>query len=164
MELLSDGRIKIENNPISTNFLRHKFTFHTSGYIHSTQKNGERFKDGIRGIPFSDIETSNLILLLAPKEISLLEKYKAKKNGHNFIIPLADEQQSFTLNFEVFRKSCLNNLPNVPKEIEQGPFSMQWDFLRFGLRFYIQKIEGKPTWPKSSLVLKRIMKRDNELR
>ena len=154
-----DNKLRIEiKNPISSNFIRHKFTFHKSGYIHSTRKNSERYKDGIRGIQFKDIHTSNLVLLLAPKKIELLEKYKQKKDGHNFIIELEQEQPPFTFNIEVFRKSSLNNLPTIPTEIQQGPHSYHWTDLEFGLRFYIQKVIGTELWPESTMIIQRIEK------
>jgi|GEM_PF-5550394 len=75
-----DGKSKIDiNKPVNSNFLRHKFTFHKSGYIHSTDKNGKRFKDGIKGLAFNEIETSNLILMFAPKSIESLENTSIKK-------------------------------------------------------------------------------------
>jgi len=151
------GVLKIDiQNPISSNFLRHNFTFHKSGYIHSTKKNSERYKDGVKGIPFNKIQASNLILLLAPKKVSLLEKYIPRKDGHNFILELKENQQPFTLNFEVFRVSQLGNLPKTPMDIENGPHTYHWVDLKFGLRFYLQSVKGTELWPESTLVLKRI--------
>jgi len=154
-----DGRLRIDmKNPVSSDFVRHKFTFHKSGYIHSTKKTGERYKDGVRGIQFQDIKTSNLILILAPRKIELLEKYTAKNDGHNFIVPIEKEQSPFTFNIEVFKKSSLNKLPDIPIEILQGPFTYHWEDLDYGLRFYFQKVNGTVEWPKSTLILKRIVK------
>jgi len=157
--MTEDNQLKIDiKNPVSTNFIRHKFTFHKSGYIHSTKKNSDRYKDGVTGIPFNEIENSNLVLLLAPKNITQLEKYKSKKDGHNFIFELNDGQTPFSLNIEVFRKSKINNLPTIPIEIQHGPYSYHWADMEFGLRFYIQNVIGISEWPHSTLVLKRIVK------
>ena len=156
---LQDGRIKIDiTNSVDTQFIRNKFTFHPSGTLHSSDKYWKRFKDGLKGISFNDIEFSNLILLLAPKEISSLKKYSTKKDGFNLAIELKEHQIPFTLNFEVFRKSKRQNLKNIPVKIIQGPHTIEWPNFDFGLRFYIQEITGKSDWPSSSLVLKRIGK------
>jgi len=155
--MTEENQLKIDiKHPVATEFIRHKFSFHQSGYVHYTNKKGGRYKDGVKGIPFNDIESSNLILLLAPKNIPQLEKYKAKKDGHNFIIPLSMDQSPFSLNFEVFRKSKIQNLPTIPIDIHQGLYTYCWNDLEFGLRFYIQNIIGPLEWPESSLVLKRV--------
>ena len=157
--LTEENELKIDiENPVSSDFIRHKFTFHKSGYIHSTKKNRDRYKDGVKGISFNKIETSNLILLLAPRKIELLKKYKSKKDGHNFIIPIEEKQTPFSFNFEVFKKSSLNNLPTIPTEILQGPHTYHWDDLEYGLRFYFQKIIGANKWPESTLIIKIILK------
>ncbi|UJH69074.1 hypothetical protein [Allomuricauda sp. SCSIO 65647] len=143
-------------NPVTTEFMRHKFSFHKSGYIHSTNKKGNRYKDGIKGIPFNKIESSSLILLLAPKNISKLEKYRPKKDGHDFIFPISKEQSPFSMNFEVFRKSKIRNLPKIPDDIHLGLCTYEWEDMKFGLRFYIQNIKGALEWPESTLVLKRV--------
>ncbi len=157
--LTEENELKIDiKNPVSSAFIRHKFTFHKSGYIHSTNKHSDRYKDGVKGIPFNEIETSNLILLLAPQKIELLEKYKPKKDGHNFIVPIDEKQSPFSFNFEVFKKSSLNNLPTIPTKILQGPHTYHWNDLEYGLRFYFQKIIGTEIWPESTLILKRVLK------
>ena len=156
---LKDGRIKIDiTNLVNTQFIRNKFTFHPSGILHSSDKYGKRFKDGLKGISFNDIDISNLILLLAPKKISSLKKYSTKKDGFNLAIELEEHQNPFTLNFEVFRKSKRQNLKNIPVKIIQGPHTIEWPNFDLGLRFYTQEIIGKAVWPSSSLVLKRIGK------
>lgn len=155
----NDGRLRIDiNNPISSDFIRHKFTFHKSGYIHSTSKTGKRFKDGVKGVQFKDIETSSLILILAPQKIESLEKYLPQKNGHNIIVPINEEQAPFAFNFEVCKKSSINNLSRIPAEIIQGPHIYHWGDLEYGLRFYFQNIIGATKWPESTLILKQILK------
>jgi len=127
-----ENRLNIDiENPVSSNFIRHKFTFHKSGFIHSTKKDGKRYKDGVKGISFSEITSSKLILVLAPKKMELLEKYKTKKDGHNFIIPIEEKQTPFSFNLEVFKTSYLNNLPTIPTEILQGPRTYHWHDLEY---------------------------------
>ena len=53
-------------------FELHKISFHPSGYIHLTNKKGERFRDGTKGPPFENMSSPYMLCLLAPPELSLL--------------------------------------------------------------------------------------------
>lgn len=53
-------------------FELHKISFHPSGYIHLTNKNGERFRDGTKGPAFEDMNSPYLLCLLAPPELNRL--------------------------------------------------------------------------------------------
>ncbi len=158
LKKLPDGRLKIDmKNLKETEFIRNKFTFHPSGVLHSSDKDKNRFKDGLKGIAFNDISDSNLVLILAPKQVNALLKSEPPKKGHTLIIELIDQINPFTLNFEVFRKSKRNVLKQIPVDIINGPHTIEWPDLEFGLRFYIQSVGGNPLWPEVSMVLKRIV-------
>lgn len=157
LKTLEDGRIKIEAIPIATDFIRHKFSFHPSGILHSTARDGTRLKDGYKGIPFDQIEKSNLVLLLYPRKITNMPLAKQKKYGHTLTIRLNQNLEPFTLNFEVFRKTKKEELYLVPRDKYNGPFLIEWKDLNFGLRFYLQHVEGPVMYPDSTIVMKRIL-------
>ena len=50
-----------------TGFNENHISFHESGYIHSTDSDGKRYRDAIIGIPFSKIESYLFILVIVPK-------------------------------------------------------------------------------------------------
>lgn len=53
-------------------FELHKITFHPSGVIHLTNKNGGRFRDGTRGPAFDDMTSPYTLCILAPPELPRL--------------------------------------------------------------------------------------------
>lgn len=68
-------------NPNVYDFEPHKISFHPSGYIHITDKRGNRFKDGTRGPSFEEMEDHYLFCILAPCEIENLPPFDGKERG-----------------------------------------------------------------------------------
>jgi len=137
-------------------FVKNKLSFHESGFIHSTDKNGKRLKDGVKGIPFSKIDTSLLILIIGPKKIETLIEIDEPNKNRDLLIELP-EVNPFTINIEVYRKSEANKLDiNHANNIFGGYILFSQQNKEFGLRIYAQKVEGVPVWPPFTLTLTRI--------
>jgi hypothetical protein len=69
--------IKLDfENPNVPNFEPHKISFHPSGYIHLTNKSGERLRDGIIGPKFEEMENLHLLCVLAPSLLSEMPIFK----------------------------------------------------------------------------------------
>jgi len=141
---------------ICTDFERNKISFHKSGYIHSTDNKGIRFRDGIVGIPFDYIEKSLLVLVLGPPEIESLIEFQKINNETDIIIKLPSDIKPFTVNFEIFRKTKQAEL-DIPSNniILDGYFMVEYDEKTFGLRVYLQDVLGEAIWPPFNLILTR---------
>jgi hypothetical protein len=64
------------NNSNIPGFELHKISFHPSGYIHLTNKNGERYREGTRGPTFEEMDSLYLLCIIAPcklEEMPLFE-------------------------------------------------------------------------------------------
>jgi hypothetical protein len=152
-----NGTTKIEFDNINEHdFKRNKLSIHQSGYIHSTDKNGKRLKDNIVGIPFSQIESSKLILILLPKKIDTLLKLEKIDHSRDVCISIT-LGNPFSINFEIFKISEIENLSTIHENnILQGYVEIIIDEKDYGLRIYLQSINGPRIWPKFSVALTRI--------
>lgn len=131
-------------------FHKNKLSFHESGFIHITDKHGNRLKDNVIGIPFSEIETSLHILFFAPKKIDTLVVLE-KINNQDIIIELPDDIKPFTLHFDVFRKSKIDSLNCDNPNLLFNDFKIKtYENKEFGLRLYLQKVLGDAQWPPVS--------------
>lgn len=69
--------MKIDFNNISTpEFELHKISFHPSGYIHLTNKYGERYREGTRGPTFEQMESPYLLCIIAPSRLDEMPVFK----------------------------------------------------------------------------------------
>lgn len=167
----SSQKLKIPNIPLQerkdgmidfgdfedTDFKRNKLSFHQSGYIHSTDENGNRFKDGVVGIPFNSIEKSLLILVLGPKKIDKLVEIETTNMKTDILIELSTDITPFTVNFEIYRKTKISELDFlVPNLISGGFIFTEYDSKEFGVRLYLQRVLGNAVWPSFNLILTRI--------
>ncbi len=142
---------------VDTDFKRNKLSFHQSGFIHSTDENGKRFKDGVVGKPFTSIEKSLLILALGPKKIDTLIEIETTNLKTDILIELISDIKPFTVNFEVYRKTKMSELDiSIPNLISGGFLLTEYDSKEFGLRLYLQRVLGDAIWPKFNLVLTKI--------
>lgn len=66
-------------------FELHKITFHRSGCIHLTDRNGQRFRDGTKGPSFDEMTSPYELCLLAPPE---LHRLPAAGDGNGMIANL----------------------------------------------------------------------------
>ena len=76
----TSGRMRIDfKNYDEPSFEMQKLTIHQSGFIHITNKKGERLRDGIRGPAFSDMELPYDICVIVPCNPELLPVYSTDK-------------------------------------------------------------------------------------
>lgn len=75
-------------------FELHKISFHPSGYMHLTNRHGERYKDGTRGSAFEEMYSPYLLCVLAPCELEHLP-VGAKEKGMVVDLVLPDEVGPF---------------------------------------------------------------------
>jgi hypothetical protein len=80
-------------------FTAHKISFHKSGYIHSTDKKGERVSElnGRRGCPFEEIADCTTLLSIYPM---IPENYR-KHNSLTKVVQLVDVQKFGFVPFQV---------------------------------------------------------------
>ena len=152
----NDGLIDFRDF-VDTDFRRNKLSIHQSGYIHSTDENGKRFKDGVVGIPFTSIEKSLLILVLGPQKIETLVEIETTNLKTDILVELPKDLTPFTINFEIYRKTKISELDfAIPNLISGGFILTEYDSKEFGVRFYLQKVLGDAIWPPFNLILTRI--------
>lgn len=151
------GMTKLEfDNFDEHDFQRNKLSLHESGYIHSTDKNGKRLKDNVTGFPFAEIDTCKLVLILAPKKIDTLPILE-KTDPLRDIVVLLTLGNPFVINFEIFKKTEVENLPTDHEDnIIGGYIEITIDDKDYGLRLYFQSIKGKGQWPDFTATLTRI--------
>jgi hypothetical protein len=157
LEKREDNKINF-NDFVETNFKRNKLSFHQSGYIHSTDSKGNRFQDGVIGIPFDKIDKSLLIMILVPKKIdTLIEIEKINQKKIDVLINLPSDIKPFTLNFEIIRKSKISELDiSITNLICPDLLITEYYDKKFGLRLYLKKAIGNAEWPPFNLIFKRI--------
>lgn len=71
---------------VPTDFEANKHTFHPSGYIHTTNKRGERYESGIKSIPFEKIADSHLLTLIVPKNPTAYPQISERELGKNDVV------------------------------------------------------------------------------
>jgi len=95
----------------------HKVTFHRSGYIHLTDKERRRYRDGVRGPAFGDIALPYDLCLLVPCKPQMLPMHEGQR-GLVFEIGLHDEIGPFWV--------CLTLIDALsPLPATQGPLIRQ---------------------------------------
>src|SRR3989344_144299 len=111
----STMRQKIKYEDIkSTGFEVKKHTFHPSGYTHSTDRFGKRYKDGLKTIPFKKIETYQQLMVILPKNYKLSPIIDPIKLGQYDILidPKTFNEAPFQI--DVFIVHGKNNHPPMP--------------------------------------------------
>ena len=144
-----------------TDFVENKISFHESGYIHSTDKHGYRYKDNVVGIPFRDIISYMFILVLAPKNPEELIEIHKLDNTRDIHIKLPDTIYPFMVHFAILKKDS-SSLPLIPvnQNILSGLIHCDYDDKKYGLLIALTKVLNKTgkdriDWPPFTLVLKR---------
>lgn len=156
LENRNDGKIDFSDY-VETDFKRNKISFHKSGYIHSTDKLGNRLRDGIIGFSFNEIEISKLVLICAPKKIEYLNTTEKIRESTDIIIHLPKEIKPFTIHFDVYRNTRDKELDISNPNLLFGGFIMvTFPDQEYGLRIYAQKVLGRAIWPPFNIILTRI--------
>jgi hypothetical protein len=77
------------NNSNTPGFELHKISFHPSGYIHLTNKQGERYRDGTKGPAFEDMEPLYLFCIIVPCKLDEMPVFEKDKKCMlvNLVLP-----------------------------------------------------------------------------
>ena len=77
------------NNPNIPSFELHKISFHPSGYIHLTNKRGERYRDGTRGPTFEEMDDLYLFCIIVPSKLDEMPIFEEDKTCMllNLVVP-----------------------------------------------------------------------------
>lgn len=144
-----------------TNFEENKISFHESGYIHSTDKYGHRYKDKVVGIPFREVDSFMFILVLAPRNPKELIEIHTIDDTRDILIKLPDTIHPFMVHFAIIKKGS-SLLPLIPKNqnILSGLIHCYYDDKEHGLLIALTKVINKTgkdriDWPPFTLILKR---------
>ena len=144
-------------------FDANKISFHESGYVHTTDKSGKRYRDGVRGIQFSNIDKYLHILALAPKRPSDMVKLAKVDLLRDLKIDLKDNIQPFVLHFAVHRKSVqLSGIyPGEIDLLDGKIIKVDFDDKEYGLFIGMTRVLKGPNvekveWPPFTLIFKRI--------
>jgi hypothetical protein len=84
-----NGMIELDFiNFVEPSFDLRKISFHPTGYIHSTDAKGKRFRDGLRGPAFSDMTLPHEICAMCPSHPTTLPTFdQAGGNTLRIVIP-----------------------------------------------------------------------------
>ncbi len=77
------------NNSNTPGFELHKISFHPSGYINLTNKEGERYRDGTRGPTFEEMDPLYLLCIIVPSKLDEMPVFKNDKKCMlvNLVLP-----------------------------------------------------------------------------
>ena len=144
-----------------TDFEENKISFHESGYIHSTDKYGHRYKDGVVGIPFRDISSYMFILVLATKNPEELVEIHTVDNARDIHIKLPDTIHPFMVQFAILKKGS-SSLPLIPanQNILGSLIHCDYNDKEYDLLIALTEVLNKTgkdriDWPPFTLILKR---------
>ena len=144
------------SNPCIREFELNKISFHPSGYIHLTDRNGRRFRDGVRRTEFARADLPHSLASFVPCDPRTLPPASAKP-GLNLVINLQDGTRPFYLSFSLCRES--NVQPAVKGAYIPHPVFCFFPDLEFGVGMTMwpvgSKDEEMPTWPPFPFFLLR---------
>ncbi len=78
-------------------FELHKISFHPSGYIHLTNKNGQRYKEGTQGPAFNNMSLPYLFCILCPCKLDFLPVFEGDNKSMVVELILPDDVGPFYL-------------------------------------------------------------------
>ena len=145
---------------IPTDFPENKISFHESGFIASTDKNGGRDRDGIKGIKFDQIENFQVILIIAPPDPTQLLKFSKSDTERDIVLNLSDSIEPFSLQFFIYKKNSTKK-PHIPNQMdvfgrliccEYG--DKDYGLMLAGIKVSTAGNVQRITWPPFALVLK----------
>jgi len=147
---------------IPTGFSENKISFHESGYIHSTDRNGQRYRDGVVGIPFREIKSCHFVLAVAPRNPTEMPELEVMDERRDIKIDLPEDVAPFVVQFAIARKS-INQMPDIPQEqmFMKGYIRWSHENKEFDLLIAMTKVlksndSDVIMWPPFPLVLKNL--------
>lgn len=86
----NDTELKLDfNNSNTPKFELHKISFHPSGYIHLTNKQNKRYRDGTRGPTFEEMDSLYLFCIIVPSSLDEMPIFENDKKCMlvNLVLP-----------------------------------------------------------------------------
>lgn len=160
LEKLNNGmKINIENS-ITRDFDVQKITFHRSGYIHVSNKERERLRDGIRGPSFEKIEPPYPLCVIAPSVLTEMPIFKTDKKSAVVNLQIPEKVTPFyiTISFHSEDEKPDKDLINRISAKLVLPMKSGYK-LSFVLRTVGLGPKGEiPPWPKAPFFLMKMGK------
>jgi hypothetical protein len=143
-----------------TDFQHNKITFHPSGYVHSTDQTGRRLKDGIRGLPFSEIDDHYGILVVVPRHPSELPATTQSKKAKDVVLEVPSGIRPFILFLALYRAAHPPVLP-PPKPPLEAYLLVTEPYLEYGVIVsahfsHLHGPYGALQWPPFTFWLARV--------
>lgn len=84
-------------NQKAQEFELHKISFHPSGFIHLSNKNGERYRNGTRGPTFEEMDSIYLLCIIAPCKLEKMPVFKKDRKCMLVNLVLRDNITPFVM-------------------------------------------------------------------
>jgi len=140
-----------------SSFNLHKLSFHPSGFVHSTDRDRQRRKSGVRGPSFEDMVLPYDCAVFVPCDPSRLPEHSAGK-GFKAVVALPAAVRPFYITFSIISAS-------EPPAAVQGPYiphplNFVFPGKRFGVALTMWPVQSRdetfiPTWPPFPFFLLR---------
>jgi hypothetical protein len=155
----ASGRIQLDFKKfISPPFSLHKISYHPSGFIHLTNTEGKRYRDGVRGPAFSEMKLPYDFCIIAPCDPGLLPGH-ARERGFVVRIALTDDIAPFYVTLTIIDAGA-------PPPPAQGPLIVQpvnviFPACALGIALTMWPVKGAteeavPVWPPFPFFLYRL--------
>ena len=157
LENSKDGLSIDLNNYSEPNFEPHKISFHPSGYIHITNKKGERYKDGTKGPAFDEMDTLYLFGLIAPTKLDGMPIFKSDPKCMLVDLVLPNDVPPFVMSLAIAKEhpGAAENDGTLITNRFVLPLNAGRYFV-FLLRAVVPKSQGEDIrWPSFPLFLMR---------
>ncbi len=135
----------------------HKISFHPSGFIHMTNKRGERLRDGTRGPSFEEMDDLYLLCIIAPSRLEEMPIFSGdpKSMVVDFVVP--DEVPPFFMTLALLKGEAPEGEPDDTQITPRFVLPLQSGYK---LTFLLRKVrhrdkETPATWPPFPFFLLR---------
>jgi len=130
-------------------FELHKISFHPSGFIHLTNKNGERYRDGTRGPTFEEMDSPYLLCIIAPCKLEEMPVYKKDRKCMLVNLVLPDNITPFVMTLALAKEDIAPSGPDKSQITPRFILPLRSGYkLTFLLRTVLPKDENTQiNWP-----------------
>lgn len=139
------------------NFDLHKISFHPSGYIHMTNKQGQRLKDGTRGPSFEEMGDLYLFCIIAPSPLEEMPVFDGDRKYMvvNLVVP--NEVPPFFMTLALLKGDAPEDEPDETQITPRFVLPLESGYkLTFLLRTVQQRDKDKAaSWPPYPFFLLR---------
>ncbi len=135
-----------------------KLTIHQSGFIHTTDRRGKRYKEGTRGPSFAEMQLPYDMCVLVPCDPELLPPHQ-RDRAHVAQIELPDDIRPFHLTLSVIASSA-PPLPVAGPLLPRQPLNFLFEGLPRGIALTLWPVKPKEPgaiveWPPFPFVIVR---------